>query len=491
MVKLLPATGDKRIDTYLLNNEEYSGDIFVEVTDDIYDASLYVEPDILILSSNLNGGLDVITEALKTKETLPRLKIIIVLPTDVDREKIESLIEGGIYDIYISNSFSQLEFLEAIKRDKSKSEAEDELLYGESNKEATSTPMVEAPAYRQEEAYKTPEETYDYANDTSVDARLREVSLHGEEIKEGSKEFVVDKLSIISSIKPGTGKSFLSVNIAACIARYGKKINGRPPRVALIEGDLQNLSVGTLLQIQDEKKNLKTVMDKIATIVKQDGEFIGDMYETQEVNNFIKESFLPYKKVKGMDNLRCLVGSQLSFSEIENINSHYYSYLVDAIQDDYDVIIVDTNSALTHVTTYTLLEKAKNCFYVLNLDFNNVKNNLRYRDTLNEIGVLDKVQYILNEDIVDSSQFKEKLEYTSAHIESGGFKLAGKVPVMDKAIFLNRVFNAVPIILDEGNKYADDVRYEIKKVANTIYPIEDFEKETEKREKKKGFFGRR
>lgn len=70
---------------------------------------------------------------------------------------------------------------------------------------------------------------------------------------EDEDENTYKNVFVISSIKPGTGKSFLSSNIATAIASSGIEVNGRKPRVAIIEADLQNLSIGTLLQIEDEK----------------------------------------------------------------------------------------------------------------------------------------------------------------------------------------------------------------------------------------------
>ena len=359
---------------------------------------------------------------------------------------------------------------------------------------------IEPPTIR-EEVYKRPKRPEpikepEKAEPSYNSVRKEEYSDSGERLTRdlyvsngAMEEHVVDNLSIISSIKPGTGKSFLSVNVACAIARYGKKTKeGRPPRVALIEGDLQNLSIGTLLQLEDSKKNLKSVMDKISNIVTKEGDFIGNPYQVESVNEYIKSSFLPYGKLK---NLECLVGSQLSFEEIEDIVPYYYVYLVEAIAMDFDVVIVDTNSALTHVTTFPLLQMAKNCFYILNLDFNNIRNNTRYRETLRSIGVLDKVKYVLNEDITKEVMKgkKEELIYTSDHLHESGFDLVGKIPLIDKVIFLNRLYNGTPVVLDEGNPYTEPAKRELLKVANEIYPIEGFREDGKKKQEgRKGFF---
>ena len=99
------------------------------------------------------------------------------------------------------------------------------------------------------------------------------------------------------------------------------------------------------------------------------------------------------------NNLYALVGSQLTLQELENVNAMHYLYLVETITNDYDVVIVDTNSSLTHVTTFPLLNLSKYCYYILNLDFNNIRNNSRYRSFLEKIQIADKVKYILNENI--------------------------------------------------------------------------------------------
>ncbi len=361
------------------------------------------------------------------------------------------------------------------------------------SKEETYKTIEKAPETRGQEKIEEPleekvEEYYKNTKNEPEEYMTRDLLIGNKEVD----EHLVKNLAIMSSIKPGTGKSFLSVNVATAIAAYGKKTaKGQRPKVALIEGDLQNLSIGTLLQIEDSKKNLKNVMKRIAEIVTKEGEFIGTPYQVEEINSYIKSSFLPYGKLK---NLLCLVGSQLSFEEIEDIAPHYYTYLVEAIAPEFDVVIVDTNSALTHVTTYPLLQMAKNCFYILNLDFNNIRNNTRYRETLQNIGVLDKVKYILNEDLTKEiiKNQKEDLLYTSEHLAESGFNLVAKVPLIDKSIFLNRLYNGTPVVLDENNKDTALAKKELLKVANEIYPIEGFDSSKEKikgnKETKKGFF---
>ena len=108
----------------------------------------------------------------------------------------------------------------------------------------------------------------------------------------------MDNVYVFTSIKPGTGKSFLSVNTACAIAAYGKvKDSGEKPKVALIEADLQTLSIGTILDIkEDKKKNMKSAMEAISTIFDK-GNMIGDDNSVMLVNKVIHECMQPYNKI--------------------------------------------------------------------------------------------------------------------------------------------------------------------------------------------------
>lgn len=318
-----------------------------------------------------------------------------------------------------------------------------------------------------------------------------------EEVQETRNGF--PNVHMFSSIKPGTGKSFISANIAATIAKYGaKRPDGQPPKVALIDGDLQNLSLGTLLQMEDQDYNLKTVMDKIGGILDEKGGTNGNPSMIKEANMFIKKAFMPYSRVK---NLEALVGSQLEIDKVENITAHQFLYLIQAIHDEYDVVILDSNSSLAHVSTVALLSVATSANYILNLDFNNIRNNKRYVSTLTKMGVMDRVSYILNENITNEDLKRqgetERLLYTGDQLNDAGFNIIGEVPMVSKPVFLNHIYEGRPIALD-AEENTLEARLALAKIANNIWPIDKLdylEKQVEaKRERedapvKRGLFG--
>jgi len=470
MKRILVASGQREIDNAISKFEGYEFLSSVEYKREIYEACTFYQPDILLVGEGLSGHESLMEIMLNLVKDFPNLRIIYLAGyVDLrDEPKVNSLgilVMAGINDIIHERKIT----VQVLKN------------------------ILDHP--------KTPEQmtylTKRVKQSTSKSNRDNLIEFEIPEEKTVVDEDVYKNLFVVSSIKPGTGKSFLSTNIATAIATYGVETkDGKKPKVALIEADLQNLSVGTLLQIEDDKKNLKAVIDKVSTIVSENGNLTGSLKETEDVNDFILSCFKPYYRSK---NLEALVGSQLTFDQIESVKPYHYVYLIDAIINEYDVVIVDSNSSITHVTTYPLLHMAKNCYYVLNLDFNNVRNNVRYKDMLKEMGILNKVRYVLNEDLPEdadsyfaSGSELEELIFTADHLNDSDFKLEARVPSLPKTVFLNRLYEGTPVVLDD-KKYTLKARYELLKVANQIWPIKNFdeiEKQVlnQKKQKKKGLF---
>lgn len=442
MQKIIVATGIPEYDNGIRKIEGYEYvPINIGFKSELYEACVNFKPDILIISEKLSGDELLSGIAIDIKQKLPNIRII-YLAGSVDLNnmnkinKLGAMVLAGIYDIVTERKVNKGLIKSILESPKAKSDVEYLLRYFIEKKKD---------------------------NDINME--------YEEEISE--TEIIDDyykNVFMISSIKPGTGKSFVSTNIATCLAKYGEEINGHPPKVAIIEGDLQTLSVGTLLAIEDDKHNLKTVMDKIATIISPDGNFVNDDLKINEVNEYILNAFKPYSKCK---NLYALVGSQLTMEEIEGISPLYYSYLIDIVSQKFDYVIIDSNSSLLHVTTYPLLSMVNKSYYILNLDFNNARNNMRYRHTLKNLGVYDKVKYILNEDLTDSPDNVEKLQFDS-NVLSESFELEAKIPIIPKAIFLNRLWQGTPIILDDTD-YTLKARYELSKVSNQIHKIKNLD----------------
>ena len=469
--KLLTATGQLKIDNAIKRFNNYDVVGIVDAREGLLDGCEKCNPDILLVSEGLYGEEPLVQVLLKIKKVFSNIRIVYLaghvdMKDEIRVNEMSLLVLAEIYDIIDERKMTGQMLKEALDNPKEERDVEKYVKHAERKIKKAS-------------------------KDSYVEFDVQDEPTEEEDINQD----IIKNLYVISSIKPGTGKSFLSVNIATAIAQYGENNkNGQRPKVALIEADLQNLSIGTLLQIEDPKRNIKTAMDKISTIMSPEGIYIGDERSYREVENYILKSFMPFYKCK---NLEALVGSQLGINELSGITPYHYPYLLQMIAPHFDVIIVDTNSALTHVTSRPILHMAKACYFIVNLDFNNVRNNTRYRGTLKDIGVLNKVKYVLNEDIKsDKSGFlgtdEEALMFTSKHLEDSGFKLEAKIPVIPKTVFLNRLFEGTPIVLDD-RKNTREVWYELLKVANQIYPIKKFDEMEENmiepnNKKKKGLF---
>lgn len=454
MKTMLLATGQTKLDTIIANKiapqTGYTVVGTVGYKNELIKEIKNKKPSLLIVSKLLSGADITLLECVLTvKREFPDVRIIYLAGEVDDKNKekfneLATLVLSGIYDILHEKTITVQLLTYLINNPKDREQVQYLLKYMKANV------------------------VYD---DEIVD-------IEEEEEVEDIEENGYKNVFVVSSIKPGTGKSFVSTNLATAIAKYGvKKSDGKPPKVALIEADLQNLSVGTLLQIEDNDLNLKTVMQKIATIVTDEGKLVDDAIKIEAVNSYIKSCFKPYYHVK---NLFALVGSQLTMSEVENIKPFHYIYLIDAILDEFDVIIIDSNSSLAHVTTYPLLRMCNTAYYVLNLDFNNIRNNSKYQETLSEIEVFDKVKYVLNEDIdkeyrqLIGRDLLEDLIFKSDEIKESGFDTVAQIPEIPKEIFLNRLYEGRPIVLDD-TEYTLKARIEISKIANEIWDIDNFD----------------
>lgn len=467
--KVLMATGIAALDNGVKTLEQCEVIANANSQDAIYDKIEEIHPQIVITSDWLDGEGSVIELLLDLKRQYNYIRFIYLAgqldPRNQERiDGLGRLVLSGIYDICIAKNIN----LEVI----------DNLI---------KNPKQEAAVSFLAKNILNSANPSEFIKDDEI---LSGLSDAGKMIKG-----TMDNVYVFTSIKPGTGKSFLSVNTACAIAAYGKrKENGEKPKVALLEADLQTLSIGTILDIkEDKKKNMKSAMEAISTIFDK-GNMIGDDNSIMLVNKVIHECMQPYGKI---ENLHVLTGSTLTPEEVDSlkITPEYYIYLLDVIRKEYDIVIIDTNSSMFHITTYPILQKAYRCYYILNLDINNIRNNLRYYGTLKKLGLVEKIRWILNENIENKKNVKEngtnieKLEFTADEFEKQYFKLSVKVPSVPKAVFLNRLYDGTPLVLDQNIKYTKDAKLALMELANQVWDVSE-ELELEKSGKKgKGMFG--
>lgn len=468
-LKILSATGYGPIE-----KELYSIDgciVIGTVTErqDAYDFCITHKPDIMVISDYLPGEEKMIPFLLRFHSKYPDTRII-YLAQELNAKNtamidaLGSLVLNGIYDIIHERNIS-IELIEDIinhpKSERSMSYLTERILGVEST---------------------VADNGFSYESSDSKEKKFDGIS----------------NLYVVSSVKPGSGKSFVAANLAAACAAYGNK------KIALIEADLQNLSIGTLLKMEEDEKNLMTALKAIDSIM-QEGKVAVGIDDTKVANEKILNCMKPYK---GCKNLDVLVGSQLTFSDVNGdyISANGFIYLAEILSRHYDYVIVDTNSSLLHLSTLPLLKRARKCFYVLNIDFNNVRNNIKYQSVFEDIDVKDKLIYILNQTIENGSGLpesvktqEEELLFTEHMVKEKYFDIAIEIPALSRNVFLNRLYEGRPVVLDEDVPYTKDAKDAFLNLANMITPIEsspDYikslsgeEAEPIPEEEKKGLFG--
>ena len=461
MKKLLIASGEKTLIEKIEKIKNYEIIGVIGAKELLASEVRRLRPDILLITEGVKtvSNIDTVSLLISTKQVYPEIRIVYLAGAiDYNDKKrinhLGNLVLNDIYDIYHEGKMTISILQGLLDYEKSKEDSEYLLRYHNGNPDS----------YNDDDGQE-----FDPKRDTC------------------------NNLIMISSIKPGSGKSFIATSLATAIAKYGRDTpEGGHPKVAIIEGDLQTLSIGTILGIEDSEKNLTEALKRVSKIVDETGLIIGSDEEIVETKEFISTCFLKYDEC---DNLYVLAGSQLSLDELNNINSYQYYMLVQLMSNEFDVMIVDTNSSLEHRTTGALLELANTCYYILDLDYNNIRNNTQYKKELDSLGVSNKISYILNRDISEdhSNEFKEDLVYTANQLSKNGFDLAAKIPLIDITVMYNRLHRATPLILDD-TEATFEARKELLKVANKIWPIdaidflaEEQERYYPKKKKKKRF----
>lgn len=442
--RIVSATGIPRLDDDIEAYQQFSLLGRCNLKSEIAEVVEVSDPDVLIVSDHISGEENLAKLLLEIKNRFPHVRIVYfageLMQRDTKRrDMLGMLVMVGIYDIVLGRTLNRDVAIDAIIHPR---------------------------------AYEAVEFLTRNLIDSKAEVYNAFAGLSYEEVDELEELDKDNNVYVFTSVKPGTGKSFSAINAACAVAKYGE---GRP-RVALIDADLQTLSVGTTLGMQDDpKKNIKTCMEAIAGIF-DNGKLIDDEEKIKRTKRIMKDCFVRYSKIPNLD---VLIGSSLTPEEVDalNIKPEYYTYLVETIREDYEIVIVDLNSNIFHVTSFGILRMCKTAYYIVNLDFNNIRNNVRYKNMLDEIDISRKVKYVLNQ-AIENTEFYDYLGvadkpliFTPDDMEKKSeINIFKKIPYISPVIAYNNAYNGLPAILDT-EEAMDRVRFAILDLANDIYPM--------------------
>ena len=293
-------------------------------------------------------------------------------------------------------------------------------------------------------------------------------------ILEADGNEVYENVITVSSLKPGTGKTFLVTNLAVALAKYGTKKRMRTgkfvdPRILLVDGDLLNLSVGTMLRTNNYDRNMLTALQRIAKYVNEDCHYTMSDSDVDSIKTYVRSCLCTYKDCP---NLYIMGANSISLEDLSKIAPVHFYFMMQMLVKAFDIILVDSNSAFDHQTTAALYELSGHIYLMLDNDYNNIQNNLRYIDKLREMGYDNKITYIVNKDMSREMETLclEDLVYDTSSI--GDLVIDHRIPLIDAGKIKTIDYGESLVIT---SNIAPEARKAILDIADSIWKI-DYDK---------------
>lgn len=284
-----------------------------------------------------------------------------------------------------------------------------------------------------------------------------------------------EQVVLVSSMKPGSGKTFLATNLAVAIAKYGqlKRIDDQrmvPPRVAIVDGDLLNLSVGALLRVNNNNSNMATALSQVQQYVPASGRYELNDETLENLTKVIRRCLVPHKDI---DNLYCMVAPNIDYDMLSSLSSAQFFFMMERLLKAFDVIICDSNSSFEHQTTSALFEMASRVYMLCDMDYNNICNNVRYNEKISKLGYGNKLHYILNKDIPYevAHQCLYDMEYNGGEFQKNGILIDYRIPMVDNSKMKELDYNA-RILINDNDPTTELARCAVLEIANDIWKID-------------------
>ena len=171
------------------------------------------------------------------------------------------------------------------------------------------------------------------------------------------------KIAVTSSI-PGEGKSFIAANLAVSIAMTGKK-------VALVDMDLHNPSLGKIFNVSTKEVGVS--------------EYLNGEKEVTEI----------IRKIPNQNNLSYLSSGGLQDTPSELLENGKIQQLISYLEDNFDVIILDTPPVVMVTDAYLLSSLSDATLYIVRHKYT-PKMLVKRIDETNKINSLKNAAIIFN-----------------------------------------------------------------------------------------------
>lgn len=222
--------------------------------------------------------------------------------------------------------------------------------------------------------------------------KIEEVVYQKAKGEKAAKGIVTEgKVVTVCSTKGGVGKTTISVNLAVAFNKQNLK-------VVVLDLDLQFGDVALMFDLQPSR----TLYD-----------WVKQSYENGDKSY---DRFL-LKHKSGIDILAA--PSLPEFAEL--VKGEHIAFLIEELQRDYDIIVIDTPPAFVE-TSLVALENSDLILLIAAYDLPSLKNGKLAIETLNLLGLNEKIHVIVNRDGAADGMSPELVEKVL------GRKIEGSIP---------------------------------------------------------------
>lgn len=446
---IITASGQDYMDTVISSFEEFEVIAKVDYREDLKEACQTLKPDILVVSDSIGGKSSLHEILAGIKIDNPAIRIVyfygkVDFGDTISLKSLNMLISLGIYDIITENTI-EVELIRFVLKNPRSIENVDFLLaknvesiHGKRKGGITVTHSM---------------------NDIQIESGIYR------------------NLSTFISTKGGAGKTFLLSNIAVAISATGINTpKGVKPRIGIIDLDLAGFGISDTFKVADKEKNIIMASIEAQKIIKKDGTLNDNRSLQKEVIDKIRKMFVQTSKYS---NIFVLGAPEREFYENDSyeFSKNDIAFIIEAVVEDFDVILVDMNSDWEYSKTFPLFAMSRDIYNVVDMDFRSFYAQKRQTDHILEYTTEKKLKYILNKKIPD-----DKAPVTADEIEKIlGYSFISKIPNIAREDIFNIDFKEEFVIM-VNNKDFIETRYEILKTANDIWPIKNFDRLAQKME---------
>ncbi|MBM7661634.1 pilus assembly protein CpaE [Bacillus mesophilus] len=252
---------------------------------------------------------------------------------------------------------------------------------------------------------------------------LKKAQNQVEEVKELKEKRTIT----VCSTKGGVGKTTIVVNLAAELAKQKYK-------VVILDLNLQFGDVAMFCDIKPKR-----------TIYEWTKEQYGNAH--RDISRFVQQH------ESGVD----IIPAPLRPEFAEAINENHIRAILLDIQESYDVVLIDTPVHLSEIGIISL-EMSTDILVTTFMDLPTIKNTKIYVDTLDSLGLKDKIKVILNRAYKVKGIEPETVEKIL------GKKLFSRVPNKEKQIVMS-VNEGKPFVLtNPRNPFSKNIKVIAKKL---------------------------